>query len=315
MHKRALNELVFDLTLRPEGPILIKAGETGADPIQPDMSFVRTRRGGRDTIYLPGSSLKGVLRAHCERLARTVADRLACDPPGDSCARWVSDKASDAEKPSDAEKYARSCFACRIFGNTVLGSRFRIADAHPPLDRSPRAEERNGVAIDRVFGSVAVGPFNFETVTEGEFHTTISLRNFTLAQLGLVALGLRDLADGRVRLGFGKSRGLGVVTCRVNRLEIRYPMAEIRDGALLQLGATTLPADQLHGVGAIEKSKEYRLPETDSVHLPGGYRYQEDPDGWLGVLLTAPEGSGGVEWQALGRACMPAWRAEATHGG
>jgi CRISPR/Cas system CSM-associated protein Csm3 (group 7 of RAMP superfamily) len=46
-----------------------------------------------------------------------------------------------------------------MFGNTSLASRVRIEDAYPDRDKpKPKLEERNGVAIDRVFGSVAVGP-------------------------------------------------------------------------------------------------------------------------------------------------------------
>ena len=45
----------------PDGPILIKAGDTGAvDPTRPDMEFVRAWYNGQETVYLPGSSLKGM---------------------------------------------------------------------------------------------------------------------------------------------------------------------------------------------------------------------------------------------------------------
>ncbi len=61
MHKRLLNEAILSIAIEPHGPILIKAGDKGADPTLPDMEFVRTN----GTPYLPGSSLKGVIRAHC----------------------------------------------------------------------------------------------------------------------------------------------------------------------------------------------------------------------------------------------------------
>ena len=75
-----------------------------------------------------------------------------------------------------------------MFGNTLLASRIRIEDAYPIDLQKVRIEERNGVAIDRVFGSVAVGPFNYQVCTAGEFQTKIHLKNFTLNQLALIEL-------------------------------------------------------------------------------------------------------------------------------
>ncbi len=96
MHKRLLNEAIIEISIQPNGPILIKAGEKGADPTLPDMEFVRTN----NKPYLPGSSLKGVIRSHCERLARTVGGaRLSCDPlhPGDSCGAELQGKELNSE--------------------------------------------------------------------------------------------------------------------------------------------------------------------------------------------------------------------------
>jgi CRISPR/Cas system CSM-associated protein Csm3 (group 7 of RAMP superfamily) len=72
MHKRLVNHCTIDLTLIPDGPILIKSGKEGADPTKPDMEFVETYHAGGKSIYLPGSSLKGAIRAHAERIVRTV---------------------------------------------------------------------------------------------------------------------------------------------------------------------------------------------------------------------------------------------------
>jgi len=318
MHKRLFNEAVIKLTITPVGPILIKAGEEPADPTKPDMSFVRTIHNGRETVYLPGSSLKGVLRAHCERLARTVDSNerrqrhngkpLACDPLGNnSCSNRLQGK-----EWSGAQKHNASCFLCQLFGNTSLASHFRIADAYPVNEY--RTEERNGVAIDRIFGSVAVGPFNYETVTAGDFKTTLYLKNFTLAQIGLLSLVLRDLSAERVRLGFAKSRGLGVVTAKVTEWTLRYPLCELENEELRLLGGKTLDKTKLYGVGAfVAESEGYGYPPSDEVALPENYRYARD--GWLGVEVHAPSRDGdGADWQPLGRACVPKWKAVVESG-
>jgi CRISPR-associated RAMP protein (TIGR02581 family) len=312
VHNRLFNEAIIKLTITPVGPILIKAGEGDADPTKPDMNFVRTIRDGKETVYLPGSSLKGVLRSHCERLARTVQNKkqLACDPLSDSsCGKLLEGKELAA-----AAKHARSCFVCQVFGNTSLASHFRIEDAYPdPTEIAPRSEERNGVAIDRVFGSVAVGPFNYETVTSGKFQTTIRIKNFTLAQIGLLALALRDLTAERVRVGFGKSRGLGVVNGHVDALTLRYPLCELKDGKFYLLGGRLQRENrQLVGVGEFAKDEGYGYPLDDTVPMPDGYAYV--PTEWDEVEVRAPRDGNNVQWEALGRACVKKWRAEVEGG-
>jgi len=215
MHKRYVNHCTLCLTLKPDGPVLIKAGKEGADPTKPDMEFVETYHGGGRTVYFPGSSLKGAIRAHAERIVRTVgSDRR---PEKEGCKLWASDpldqKANQwLEKIEEPHQvYALSSFTDQMFGNTAIASRVRIEDAYPKPGTPLRLEERNGVAIDRVFGSVAVGPFSYQVCVEGSFQTKIHLKNFTLAQLGLLGLALRDLDEGWFGIGFAKSRGMGTV--------------------------------------------------------------------------------------------------------
>ena len=307
MHKQLLNEAVLELAIRPDGPILVKAGETGGlDPTHPDMEFVRSL----GQVFIPGASLKGVVRAHAERIVRTLQPgarpaegRGACDPlsRGESCGFRL-----ERERETHV-RYQQSCAICRLFGSTVVAGRVRFADALPQTGTKGeplRIEERNGVAIDRVYGSVAVGPFNYEVVTSGVFTTTIFFRNVTLAQLALVGLALRDLGEGRVGLGFGKSRGMGRVTLAWGKLTLRYPLAGLR--------AERPPSDVLLGIGELlgaEARQAYGLRASDRVALPDGVRF--DVDDWL-TLAAVAEGDNQV--QAVFRAATERWREEVRGG-
>jgi CRISPR-associated RAMP protein (TIGR02581 family) len=313
MHKSLFNEAIIKLTIEPAGPILIKAGEGASDPTTPDMSFVRTMRNGAETIYLPGSSLKGVLRAHCERLARTVQGSkvIACYPLGnEACGETLKDKDHSAE-----QIHAKSCFVCRLFGNTSLASHFRTADAY--LKGDHHTEERNGIAIDRVFGSTLGGAlFNYETVTAGEFQTTLYIKNFTLAQLGLLSLTLRDLTAERIRLGFGKSRGLGAITAHINELTLRYPSCAINAGKLQTLDGRNIGgSDKLIGAGRFIEvvygegsASRYGYNKDDDISLPSDYDYRTNE--WEEVEVCAPQADGKAQWEQLGRACAAKWKAE-----
>ncbi len=226
MHKKLVNELRLTFRIQPQGPLLIKSGrEAGADPTLLDMNFVRTTHAELGhTVYLPGSSLKGAIRSYCEKIGRTVGLKV-CNPLDvrDSCGRRLERK---AKRATGAEIYRQLCPICCIFGHTVMSSHIRFDDAYPTPETVAvvnETEERDGVAIDRVSGAVAVGPFQLEVVTRGEFLAGLTLRNFQLWQVGLLAVALRDMAEGRVPLGFGRSRGLGRVRLRYDRLEITYP--------------------------------------------------------------------------------------------
>ena len=291
MLKKLLNQATLPLTIVAKGPLLIKSGlEGGADPAVPDMQFVRSN----GQVYLPGSSLKGVFRSYSEKIARTVGARC-CNPFDDTFCGKRAEGQSDGRLIYRERKY--SCRICQLFGSTVMASRIRFEDAYPRGDIKP--EVRTNVAIDRVLGSVAAGPFDLEVVTKGTFQTEIHLRNFELWQLGLLALVLRDLCRGYVPLGFAKSRGLGEVKARVGPVRVKYRGAR-RDGngAMILPDGRTLSLNQLYGIGALATKEDrdaYGLLETDAVDAAG-----EVDDDWLGVIFTLD----GDAREAAFRACV-----------
>ena len=275
MHKRFVNHCTIDLTIYPDGPILIKSGREGADPTKPDMEFVETYHAGGRSIYLPGSSLKGAIRAHAERIVRTVGRD---SNPNNPKILWANDPLNDKDDDLKGlpapDIYKKSSFTEQMFGNTAIASRIRIEDAYPVDTKQIKVEERNGVAIDRVFGSVAVGPFNYQVCTAGEFHTKIHLKNFSLGQLGLIGLVLRDLNDGWFGLGFAKSRGLGTVAVKFNSATVQYPGCQLDQDnhKIIQIGnAEEWNWNYLLGVGEFlqnEEAEKYGFLKPDRQETP-----------------------------------------------
>jgi hypothetical protein len=202
------------------------------------------------------------------------------------------------------DKYRQSCFICRLFGSTAIASRVRFSDALLTDVTSVKIEERSGVAIDRVFGA-AVGLFNYEVVTAGTFKTRIVWKNFTLTQLAIIGLALRDLAEQRIALGSGKSRGLGNVEVTWDRLEIRYPLAKLK--------GQTLDATTLLGVGALlgpAHIDAYGLLATDQVRLPDTLDLQIQDDGW-GTLRLKTEDEDQI--MEVFRTLMTPWQDVVQH--
>ena len=282
MHKRMVNQAKIEITISPVGPLLIKASDQGADPTKPDMEFVETYHAGNRSVYLPGSSLKGAIRAHCERIVRTLGGKVsACDPLN------RESKCRKLQEKNSATLYKKTCTICQIFGSTSISARANIADAYPVDPSEIKLEERNGVAIDRIYGSAVPGAlFNFQVLTAGTFTTTINLKNFTTAQLALIALAIRDFDEQRTGIGFAKSRGLGQVNMKVNKVEIHYPTAIVENQQVRMIGNSVDPFnnDIVAGAGQlVNDAKDYGFPNSDAVNV--GIQAQQDDYG-LGATFT-----------------------------
>lgn len=249
MHKGRYNALVLDIRLSPRGPLLVKHGGTSADPSLPDMQFVRTyhaRLG--ETVYIPGSSLKGAVRGFVEKVLRTMDDSSNPGPAAEKGWRWACATFEDRRagrgdraqwacpqflRDGDVLRYIRgeeerelhswevyrwSCGACRMFGHTRLRGRVSFTDLVPL--GAVRTETRYGVAISRLSHAVAQGPFDIEVVVAGTFGGQVVLENFELWQLALLATALQAMEAGLLKVGFGKNRGFGEVCVAVSSVRL-----------------------------------------------------------------------------------------------
>ena len=264
MLKRLLNECRFNLEIKPQGPILIKTGAAAVSG--PDMCFVKTYRNGEMQPYLPGSSLKGVLRSHSERIINTINDGKACMPFEENgsykfCGKKIEKLEKQKEKKlPKPDVYKMSCPVCRLFGSTSFVGRISISDAYTEKNKAP-SEQRDGVGIDRYTGGAVRGAkFDLEPVTGGTFECSVYIRNFEIWQLGLIGCLLKDFKDGYIYLGSGKSRGLGKVEGELKDFEISFP------------GRPEIPDKLIPGVGYLmngEGASYGYNKQTDFVKLEG----------------------------------------------
>lgn len=313
MLKLVVNRVRIDLRIAPVTPLLIKAGDKGAamlHPERPDLMFVRTGSRERETVYIPGASLKGVVRSAAERILRTVGLE-ACDPLdhrtpchgtasklGDDIAR---DRNAAAGGPHpQAAVYKMVCHACRTFGSQALASRVSFADAYPPADERARTnatERRNGVSIDRQTGGPGSGKlFEMELVTDGAFETAIHLTNIELWQIGLVGLVLRDIEAGFVRFGSSKSRGLGHVT--ITPTAVLFEQTDPRRRIASPAGVAALRKDLIDAYG-LRAGDEDRLDtslEAKEAPSPVGWRWAWQVEDAAWAFLDA---CAGKPWMAL----------------
>lgn len=281
MFARDLNRIRIDLSITPKGPVLIRSGRQGADPTRPDLEWVRTWLGDQRTVYLPGSSLKGVIRAHAERLLTTEEVRIT--------PTFTKSAAINQRTPGD-EAFRNTCPLGRTFGSLGLKGHVSVSDFIPGGHAAPgsterdeqlrlanRTEQRNGVGIDRLLGSVSGGAlFDQEVVVGGRFDGQVALRNVQLYQLALLLLVLRDLDEGYVQIGSGTSRGNGWVSAPLRRIVIQ---SRTRPGS----------PGKLSGVGPLMPDPQtYDLFPGDEVALPAGTATTERL-GWQQLVIEGKE--------------------------
>jgi CRISPR-associated RAMP protein (TIGR02581 family) len=237
MLKKIVNEAFCTLRITTTGPLLIKSGHASVSG--PDMTPVLTFRNGKQEVFIPGSSLKGVFRSHIEKIAISLKPRVVCYPfegnedkqadlsqrqhdYRDSCGGMFNqfskrdeDNRRLVEERTDLV-YADSCPTCRLFGSAGFIGRIAISDAY--LVSSEVKEQRDGVGIDRLTGGASHGAkFELEVVSTGViFETNIHMRNFESWQLGMLFVVIHDMEDELIRLGSGRSRGLGNVTATIS---------------------------------------------------------------------------------------------------
>ncbi|RME02807.1 MAG: hypothetical protein D6805_08815 [Planctomycetota bacterium] len=226
---------VFQLKLQivNTDPILVKSGMASLSDA--DMAFIQTKREDKPECFLPGSSLKGLLRSHMERICRTLKEDSVCvpygretkEPKSASCSQFFKEK---KDKPSrnntkstiTAEIYGHSCPACRLFGSAFFTGRLSTSDAY--LEKKVSPEQRTSVALDRYTSKPVKGAlFTYECLpAQCSFHTSLTLRNPELWMLGALGYLLWDLEDGLLRLGAHKSRGMGGIRGTLQSFQAIY---------------------------------------------------------------------------------------------
>lgn len=285
MLKKLVNEAFCTLRITTTGPLLVKSGHASISG--PDMTPVLTWHNGKQEVFLPGSSLKGVFRSHLEKIVCSLKPRVVCYPfegsedkqadmsqrqyyYRDSCGGMFNQygKRSEENRRRLEERtdlvYAASCPTCRLFGSTAFIGRLAISDAY--LASNELKEQRDGVGIDRLTGGASHGAkFELEVVSSGVvFETDIHLRNFEIWQLGMLFVVVQDMEDELVRIGSGRSRGLGKVTAT-----IKEQGSAARPGGFVAsaIRQSQEPSTQLWGLGRWLRDGSYGTWEDDYLEL------------------------------------------------
>jgi CRISPR/Cas system CSM-associated protein Csm3 (group 7 of RAMP superfamily) len=181
----------------------------------------------RDTSgrpLLPRRSIRGAMRSQAEKIIRTMG--------GYAC---YMDDLTKACKPvnSIAEARANLCLACQLFGASGWRSPFQCTPFVAVAEQIV-GQPQEFVAIDRFTGGGSEGrKFNAQSFYKPELKGRLSLDLKAIAELykgradiggswvlGLLALTVRDLVEGDVRIGFGAAKGYGVFDATISNITV-----------------------------------------------------------------------------------------------
>lgn len=278
---KAMPHLDVFIEWKPAGPLMAKAGFDG---VAVDMLPLVSGRDGGLSLVLPGSSVKGAMRDRAERIVRTVlgSDLSAEGDPKTKFLRDLDVKLVNAlfglrgledeevktrhggRVPDDGPLEGLSALSVDdCFGTQALSASQWQAVQGATNDRDLRAAldgaelsswaEAYHVAVDRWTGAAAESMLY--TVLEPHraswepLHLEIDLSRLAEASQGpataLLLLVLRDLAQGRLPLGFAAHRGMGAVAIEKVTIAPHHAMPPLD-----QVGQVTLSASGLAGVPA-----------------------------------------------------------------
>ena len=177
LEEKKHHQLTFVLTGKTEQNLLVKSG---AVPLGENVPDAVQMQDGRKRYIIPGSSLKGSVRAQCTRIAHTIFD----ESKADSLLTTMFGSAEGEEHHPGKV----------TFSEAVL--------------ENPRAQTDHRIRIDAFTGGVAYHALFSEQPVYSELTVTISIKE-NMVFCGLLMLALRDLMTGVYGLGSGRSIGRG----------------------------------------------------------------------------------------------------------
>jgi CRISPR/Cas system CSM-associated protein Csm3 (group 7 of RAMP superfamily) len=238
--------LEIEIQWSPNLPLMNKAGYEG---IGVDMLPVTSgTENGKLSLVLAGSSIKGSLRSHAEKIMRTLLDSEAQDDSSEQTSVRVVRELFGSKKEKDSKNdklglgalSVDDCFSIESFDqkkwreveqasakDDVSAAHWEITNAlnavHGEIKsqtqiKNPHFHLTHHTAIDRFTGGVAEGALYSVLAPHDIEWSPIRLTlDFGRCQgnerkcLMLLMLVLRDLAKNRLPLGFATNRGMGEV--------------------------------------------------------------------------------------------------------
>ena len=187
-----------------------------------DDPLIRINNGKDEVPYIPGSSLKGILRTEIEKYLKSMGQNI--------CFPYNNKSSCNSGDIKDI------CLACQIFGCQQISSHFIVSDAILNTKKylDPGTKIKPGIAINRVTGSTQRGAFfQVETLQPGGvFNFEFQILNIDLREESIkkkaIKFALYQLKEGWIQVGGKRSTGLGQIKFNEKDDKLDVSVIEIR---------------------------------------------------------------------------------------
>jgi CRISPR-associated protein Csm3 len=224
------NRYVIEGFLKFEGGVHVGSGYEGSET---DAEFVRGAFEHKKP-FIPGSSLRGVMRSTLERILKAAKPASTCvlfAPESHSTCltanrgylalykdEWEGQKLSAAQQEKALLELLAGdgqCDVCKLFGSELMKSKLSIDDCKSTTHT--HAAIRHGVGIDRDTETAAFQiKYDFETLDGApRFHLRMQIENAGPRDWALLGILLHEMQHQGIHVGGKKSRGLGL--CRLEK--------------------------------------------------------------------------------------------------
>ncbi len=213
LHNRLYRSMKLNVTYVNESPLRIGATKGKSLTSLVDLAVLKININGKESPYIPGSSLKGVFRSTAENIARTYNINI-CNAGEEEVLK--------ANQIEDIKNVLNNyCLCCKIFGSSGYASHILFSDAYIPNDFTFTLGVKTGIAINRRSGAVRKKAlYEVEYVNPGTtFKGEIIMNNLPNYAIGLIAKVIDYINLGIVKLGGFKSRGFGDIKCEINSID------------------------------------------------------------------------------------------------
>ncbi|MEX2702801.1 MAG: CRISPR-associated RAMP protein [Thermofilum sp. ex4484_82] len=210
-------EIVVELEYKNLSPLRIGSGSSKIPTSPVDLQVITILKNGMRVPYIPGSSLKGVLRTVCENIVASLKlfpKEYKCFM-GEGCKKRYDNVLKQYLRENmleEAKKLLQKyCLVCKVFGTTSYKAHLYVSDAYPIGDVSRGVKV--GIAIDRRSGTARRGAlYTIEYIEPGfVFQSGLIFKNLPNYLIGLVISALDMINSGFVAIGGFKTRGFGKV--------------------------------------------------------------------------------------------------------
>jgi len=219
------NKITIEGKIEAITGIHIGASDNSFEPMTVNSIVVKD---GNKNPFIPGSTIKGVMRSYLERILSIPeinkdTSKVNICTANDTCISRITKNNELKEEYNKAKKDGSESFAtflnnntctvCKIFGTGDNSSKVLFRDMKVVKNSFLNCEIRSGISIDRDLNITNDGAlFEVEIVPSGtQFEFMMIAENLTNNQWECLKYALKALEKGDIDIGGMRSRGLGQV--------------------------------------------------------------------------------------------------------